>query len=124
MGRASALPTILLMEVYELMAIDLLTNTQKFISAVTDYKDLNMSFTTNWDTQTGRVTVTASYRKNVLSFTNPSDTETTIFRSDTPNIYTHTYTVYATALQNVEYNFVFEALLSSFTRLVQNWLTE
>lgn len=106
------------------MAINLATNREKFISTVNAYKDLNMTFQATLDSTTGRVTVLADYLRNVLSFSNSSATETVIYRSDTPTHLTHTYVIYADALANVEYNFVFESLLSSFTRLVQNWLSE
>lgn len=106
------------------MAINLATNREKFISTVNDYKDLNMTFTATLDSTTGRTTVIADYRRNVLSLSTSSENESIIFRADTPVHFTHTYTVYSDALSSVEYNFVFEALLSDFTRLVQNWLHE
>lgn len=114
------------------MAIDSVANREKFIDFVNRYKDLQMSFVATLEqvgTDSYHIRVVATYTKNALSVakgSNPptyTENDIVIFQSSNPTVLktiTQSYFIFPSALQNVEYNFIFEMLLANFQRIIQN----
>lgn len=114
------------------MAINSTVNREKFVDFVNGYKDLQMSFTATLEevgTDSYHIRVVATFIKNVLSSakgSNPptyTENDIVIFRSSGPQALktiTQTYFIFPSAIQNVEYNFIFEMLLKNFQKIIQN----
>ena len=111
------------------MAIDSQTNVSKLMNLINSYKDLQMSFVATYEQvdEFYNIRVVATYKRNVLSKgTNPNvhgENDIIIYQARDPQILdtvTQTFFIYPTAWQNVEYNVIFEYLLASFQKIIQD----